>query len=310
MNLSSMDYFVVLARERSFTKAAQQLHITQQSLSAHIAALEQELGAPLVVRKVPLELTYAGTVFLRHANDIQRDLNTMRQEFCDITRNQRGLLRVGVALTRGHTVMPPLVYAFQQQYPNISIELTEGANETLYRKLLNGETDLAIANFTSGLPGIELRDFHSEEVVLLLSHTLLTKLYGIQTAEILTQLDRGDLTPLSTCPFLKGNPGDISSHIGQSVLQKAALRPQISASSGNMETLLSLCALGVGACFCPESIARAALSPEQMASLHIIRLGNQARYQIRFGHLKQSYPWNILSEFMRIALENFPSDQP
>ena len=43
MNLSSMEYFVALARERSFTKAAQQLHITQQSLSAHIAALEQEL---------------------------------------------------------------------------------------------------------------------------------------------------------------------------------------------------------------------------------------------------------------------------
>ena len=306
MNLSSMDYFTVLARERSFTKAAQQLHITQQSLSAHIAALEQELGTPLVVRKVPLELTYAGTVFLRYANDIQHDLNTMRQEFCDITRNQRGLLRIGVALTRGHTILPPLVCAFQQQYPNISIELTEGANETLYRKLLNGETDLAIANFSPGLPGIELRDFHSEEVVLLISRTLLSKLYGNRTDTILAQLDRGDLSALNRCPFLKGNPGDISSHIGQSVLQAASLRPEISAASGNMETLLSLCALGAGACFCPESIARAALSPEQMESLHIIRLGAQARYTIRFGHLKQSYQWNILSEFMRIALENFP----
>ena len=66
MNFSSMEYFTVLARERSFTRAAEQLHITQQSLSAHIAGMEQELGCPLVVRRIPLELTYAGSVLLRY----------------------------------------------------------------------------------------------------------------------------------------------------------------------------------------------------------------------------------------------------
>lgn len=48
MNLQTMEYFMVLARERSFTRAAEALHITQQSLSGHIAAVEQELGAQLV----------------------------------------------------------------------------------------------------------------------------------------------------------------------------------------------------------------------------------------------------------------------
>ena len=48
MNLQTMEYFSVLARERSFTRAAEALHITQQSLSGHIAAVEQELGAPLI----------------------------------------------------------------------------------------------------------------------------------------------------------------------------------------------------------------------------------------------------------------------
>lgn len=53
MNLQTMEYFSVLARERSFTRAAEALHITQQSLSGHIAAVEQELGAQLVVRLPP-----------------------------------------------------------------------------------------------------------------------------------------------------------------------------------------------------------------------------------------------------------------
>ena len=67
MNFDSLEYFTVLARERNFTRAAEALHITQQSLSSHIAALEKELNCPLVVRHVPLELTYAGQTFLRYA---------------------------------------------------------------------------------------------------------------------------------------------------------------------------------------------------------------------------------------------------
>ena len=136
MNLTSMEYFVALARERSFTKAAQQLHITQQSLSAHIAALEQELGAQLLVRRVPLELTYAGTVFLRYAAKFQRELGDLHREFSDITNNQRGILRIGIAFTRGRTIMPDLITAFQARYPNISIELSEAPNRTLHQNLL------------------------------------------------------------------------------------------------------------------------------------------------------------------------------
>ena len=82
MNLSSFEYFTVLARERQFTKAARLLHITQQSLSAHISALEEELGCPLVIRRVPLELTYGGMTFLNYAERILNELSCMRREFC------------------------------------------------------------------------------------------------------------------------------------------------------------------------------------------------------------------------------------
>lgn len=69
MNFLSMDYFIMVAKERSFTKAAKRLGITQQTLSAHIASLEREVGCDLFVRHVPLELTYAGETFLRYATD-------------------------------------------------------------------------------------------------------------------------------------------------------------------------------------------------------------------------------------------------
>ena len=74
MNFLSMQYFSMVAREKSFTKAAAKLYITQQTLSAHIAAIEKELGCQLIIRRVPLELTYAGQIFLKYAVDIQKDL--------------------------------------------------------------------------------------------------------------------------------------------------------------------------------------------------------------------------------------------
>ena len=290
MNLTSMEYFVALARERSFTKAAQQLHITQQSLSAHIAALEQELGCQLLVRRVPLELTYAGTVFLRYAANFQRELGDLHREFSDITNNQRGILRIGIAFTRGRTIMPDLITAFQRQYPNITIELSEAPNRMLHQNLLNREIDLAIANFPDTLQGAQLQDFYREEIVLLLSDQLLERF----------PFD-GDLTALKDCPFVLGNSNDIAGRMGRKVIAEAGFQPIIKAKSDNMETLLALCVRGVGACFCPEILARAVLSPAELSGLRMFRLGEQAKYPIRFGYLKSTYQWNMIDEFMRLA---------
>ena len=301
MTLTTMDYFLVLARERSFTKAAEQLHITQQSLSSHIAALEQELGCQLLLRRVPLELTYAGTVFLRYASGFQQNISAMRQEFCDITGNQKGILRIGIAFTRGRTIMPELIHIFQKKYPNISIELAEASNDALHKNLLSGEIDLAIANFPDTLQGIELHDFYKEEVVLLISKKLAADRYGTSAAVMIEQLQSGDLTPLSSCPFVMGNPADIAARIGLAAFRQANIQPPVKAKSDNVETLLALCLRNIGACFCPKNLALAALVPQQLEQLHIISLGEQAHYQIRFGCLKKSYQWNIISEFMQIA---------
>ena len=113
MNFKSIDYFLSVARERSFTKAAAQHHITQQTISADIAALERELGQPLFLRKVPLKLTYAGEVFLRYAQGFQNSHTAMLQEFRDIAKEETGILRIGVTYARGHALMPQLIAAVE-----------------------------------------------------------------------------------------------------------------------------------------------------------------------------------------------------
>ena len=172
MNFLSMDYFLMTAEKRSFTKAADALHITQQTLSTHIANLEQELDCKLFVRHVPLELTYAGEIFWQYAADFQKKYRAMQHEFADLTKNEQGILRIGISFTRCHAIMPAIITEYQRRYPHMEIQVIENANSGLQKDLMEHKIDLAIAKFPDFLPGITLSDFYEEEVVLLLADSL------------------------------------------------------------------------------------------------------------------------------------------
>lgn len=302
MNFLSMKYFTTVARELSFTKAAEQLHITQQTLSAHIASVEQELGCTLFIRHVPLELTYAGQVFLRYASDFQKRYSAMEQEFSDISAGEKGVLRIGIAYTRGSTLMPDLIAGYQKVYPKVEIHLIEATNDVLKQKLLNGECDLAIANFPEKIPGVELKDFYEEELVLLISSRLLEQLYGERGEDLLKEAEQtGNLSPLSQCPFLLNRREDIFGRIGQQLITASGFFPQVRAQSDSLATLLSLCVKGVGACFSSDRMIKALLTERELATLRILHFGDVARYQIKFGWLKQPYCWSMTSNFIKIA---------
>jgi len=304
MNFQSMDYFVMVARELSFTKAAEALHITQQTLSAHIAAMEQELECKLLVRHVPLELTYAGEVFLRYAVDFQRKYYEMQREFGDIVHHEKGKLRIGVAYTRGRTIMPDVIERFQLQYPMIEIQVMERANDVLRKMLLNGEMDLIIANLPDKIPGIELLDFYEEEIVLFVSKKLLSTVYGENMQSTIEQVEEnGDFSLFRDCPFLLNNQKDIAGRIGRHLMKRANFHPMIKAQSENMETLLDLCVKGIGACFCPENLAAKVLNEQQLSQLYSFRFDDTARYSIRFGWLEETHQWSVISNFVNKALD-------
>lgn len=302
MNFSSMEYFTVLAQERSFTRAAERLHMTQQSLSAHIAGIEKELGCRLLVRHIPLELTYAGEVLLRYAADFRKSYENMTREFCDISRNQKGVLRVGAAATRGQILLPEVISLFKKSYPNIRINLTEASNDALHQDLLNGGIDLAVADFPKALPGVALKDFYQEEVVLLVEAGFFAGVFGPEGSRVEEQFRTGDFSALGRCPLVLGGMDDVDGRIGREVLNRSGIEdPVIAAGSHNVGTLLKLCASGVGGCFCPENIVRATLSEEQISAMLIFPLGEKARYQIRFGYKERSYQWSVIEEFIKCA---------
>ncbi|MGF6905650.1 LysR family transcriptional regulator [Fusobacterium sp. PH5-44] len=305
MNFLSMKYFTTIAQEKSFTKAASKLHITQQTLSAHISAIEKEIGSQLILRHVPLELTYAGQIFLKYASYIQGKYENMHHEFKDMHQDNKGKIRVGITHTRGRVVMPKLITIFQKKYPKIEIEIIENSNDLLCQSLLNNEVDLIIGNFDKLMPEILLEDFYGEEIVLAIAKKLLNALYKKDKKNVIKKLEKNDISILEKCPFLLNTYQDLSGRIGHGILSQGNFIPNIVTTSSNIETLLNLCVYGMGACFCPENLIKKVLNQEQLSSLNVFKLGKEARYRIQLGYLKKPYQWKILTNFIDIAKKNY-----
>lgn len=301
MNFLSMKYFTTIAQEKSFTKAANKLYITQQTLSAHISAIEKEIGTQLIFRHVPLELTYAGQIFLKYASDIRSKYENMQYEFKDILQDDRGKLRIGIAHTRGRVIMPKLITRFQEKYSKVEIEIIENTNDLLHQNLLNNEVDLIVGNFDKLFPEILVEDFYDEEIILLISEKLLDVTYGKDKKDVIKKLRKNDISILAKCPFLFNSQQDIAGHIGQGILSQGNFIPNIMTTSSNISILISLCMHGMGACFCPDNIAKSLLNKKQISSLKMFKFGKEAQYRIQFGYLKKSYKWSILTNFIDSA---------
>lgn len=309
MNFLSIEYFTAVASERSFSKAAKRLGITQQTLSANIAALERELGCMLFVRHVPLELTYAGTVFARYAQRFRRDRDALGQEMRDIAGNRAGVLRVGVAYTRSRAIMPPILKAMKRECPNIIVELVEGRNDQIQQWVANGDLDVAVADFAESPTGIELMDFYDERMVLVIAQSLWMDLIAAGTSDTANAapdehaIALGDLSSLERCPFLLGNPQDIDGRIADLLFRHAGFEPRVAARSDNVLTLLELCHYGMGACLCPERFLPALLDGERLRTLRVLTCGPNTAYAIKFGVLASSYRWSIIDDFIQCARE-------
>ena len=304
MNFSSLEYFQVLCQERNFTRASERLHLTQQSLSAHIAGLEKELGCQLIVRHVPLELTYGGKALLQYAESFLKAHEAMRREFCDISQNQKGVLRVGAGAARGQILLPKAIARFQSRFPHIRIDLVEGANDALHQALLQGTVDLAIADFPKAMPGVVLRDFYREEVTLVISREFLSSIFGPEADRRRTEFAAGNFAALKECPLVLGTAEDVDGRIALELLKELSIdRPLIAAQSHNVGTLLKLALSGVGGCFCPRNIVNATLTAEQKKTVLLFSLGERVSYPIRFGFKESAYPWSVIDTFMNCAVD-------
>jgi DNA-binding transcriptional LysR family regulator len=147
MELRALEYFVAVADERHFTRAASGLHVSQSGLSAAIKTLETELHATLFERTTRrVQLTAAGAALLP---DARRALAAARAgaDAVDAVQGlQRGHLSVGIMQQMGLVDLPRLLARYHRQHPGIELRLRQASADDLHQLLLDGDLDLCVAS--------------------------------------------------------------------------------------------------------------------------------------------------------------------
>lgn len=128
MALEGWDWFIKLAENENFTKAADELQISQQTLSARLVSLERNLGAKLVVRGTPISLTSAGKVFLLYAREQRQAQQDMIRQIGEVAGGGAGVLKVGISHTRGSYLMPKVIHRLSEELPAVTVKLIEDTN--------------------------------------------------------------------------------------------------------------------------------------------------------------------------------------
>jgi DNA-binding transcriptional LysR family regulator len=145
VTLTQLHAFLAVARRGSVTAAAEELVVTQPSVSAAVSALEREVGVGLTERAGrTLRTTAAGAVYVAYASDVLGLLEQGARAAREVAAEERRTLRVSAVTTAGEFIVPQLIQAFRDRRPELEISLDVGNREIVFRRLLDHEVDVAI----------------------------------------------------------------------------------------------------------------------------------------------------------------------
>jgi DNA-binding transcriptional LysR family regulator len=246
MELRHLRYFVAVARERHFRRAAENLGISQPPLSQQIRALEDELGVQLLLRSGRrVELTSAGTVFLARA---ERLLDAVEQAVADARRAQQGMLgklAVGFIGSAAYSILPWILSSFRARVPDVELELVQLGTAEQVRALNEGRIDVAIVRPPVGDARLTVQTVYSEKFVVAMrtSHRLAT-----QRKVALRALAGEDFI------LFPPQPGMMFFNMVHALCERAGFVPRVVQTATPMQTVIGLVSAGIGITIVPQSV--------------------------------------------------------
>jgi DNA-binding transcriptional LysR family regulator len=247
MELRHLRYFVAVAEELHFRRAAERLHMSQPPLSQQIRRLEQDVGATLLVRNQRrVELTAAGAAFLVRAREILDAVEDAAREARRVQRGEVGRLAVGFVGSAMYSFVPELLRAFRDHAPDIALRLQELGTTAQLRRLDDGSLDVGFLRPPGARPGLIVETVLEERVMVALPDE--HRLAGRERLS-LDDLQGEALVQLST----GGSPGLREALAG--AIARLGGEDRIVQEAAEMQTVIGLVAAGVGISLVPESVS-------------------------------------------------------
>ena len=293
LELRQLRYFITVADELHFGKAAMRLNMTQPPLSQAIQALESELGVALFVRTTrQISLTPAGKALLPEAKKLLLQAHSLRQVAQRAADGTQGHLSLAFVSIADYSILPPTLRTFRQSHSNVSIELREATTDVQLETLEKGEID---AGFI--IPPIPEKYQH-----LLTYQKILTEPLILAAPEHL--FATGQAVSLEQChdQALILFPRKIAPALHDAILgffHEVGLTPEIGQEAIQMQTIVGLVSAGMGIALVPQSVSNL-----QRPGVSYHPLTNSAPVvEIGFAWRKEN-PSAVLASFLQLLNQN------
>ncbi|MFC8450613.1 LysR family transcriptional regulator [Kitasatospora sp. NPDC057223] len=245
MELRQLEYFVAVAEEQNFTRAAERVHISQSGVSAQIRQLERELGAELFDRSArTATLTVAGKAALEHARAALAAAGAVGQAVGEVTGLIRGRLTVGMVI--GCTVTPlfEALAAFHRAHPGVELALLEDGSDRLVEGVRAGTVDLALIGAAATPAGLEAHTVISEPLVV-----------AVPPGHPLAGRQAVTLGELAAHPVVCMPPGTGLRAVFDQACAGRGIRPRIALEASAADAIADLAARGLGVALLSRSMA-------------------------------------------------------
>lgn len=305
-------YVYEVYKERSFTKAAQNLYISQPSLSARIKKIEEIIGEPLFDRSTtPLQLTEVGKVYIEAAEEITQIEQRVENYINDLAGLKTGNLAVGASTLFAAYVVPSLITQFNQKFPDVHIQLIEGNTAELEEMLGSNALDFVIDNYhyDSILYNKEL---YCEENILLAvpKHFAVNEELGmyqlsyknIKNKNYLNQkYPAVSLGRFADLPFIMLTQGNDTRTRGDRLCRNVGFKPNIVLEFNQQSTAYMASSTQLGATFISDILVSQLPTFENLVYYKLD--GEEAKRKVFFYYKTHKYKTRVMEEFIRMMHE-------
>lgn len=300
-------YIYEVYKEKSFSKAAQNLYISQPSLSARVKKIEDQIGVPLFDRSTsPLKLTEIGEIYIEAAKEIFEIEQRVENHINQLTTLKTGHLSVGASNLFAAYVMPQLITQFQQRFPDIRIRITEGNTTQLESMLSNNYLDFVVDNYRYDNIMYNKELYCTENILLAVPkhfsiHEQLTD-YQLSYNDIKNKSYLSEYSPavplcrFSKLPFIMLAPGNDTRLRGDKLCREAGFHPNIILEFNQQSTSYMAASTQLGATFISDILVSQLPSFENLVYYKLA--GEPARREVYFYYKNHKYKTRVMEEFL------------
>ncbi len=274
-SLNSLLVFHEVAKHKSFSKAAEELFISQPAVTKHVKELERKVGIGLVQRRRGgFALTEAGKVIFKYTHKISSHLMEIENLLGNLKKDYQGILRIGTTESYSKGLMPKLLSAFQASFPFMKIALDVGNSEEIEKSLLAYKNDLGLIAGIKMSPRFESIPFLKEELVLIVSpnHSLAKK-------------QAVSLKELGRYPLIIRAKGSTTRKIILQAFKEAGIHPSLLIEAGSSEFIKQWVSEGKGVSII---VKRAVEDEEKRGIIKTIPLFEKLYLKVAFIYLKEA----------------------